>query len=450
MAQPAVPALLRRLTVFDLALVTVGSIVGSGIFRSPSVVAVRAHTPFLILLAWVLGGVVALIGAWIFAELAARRPSDGGFYAYLRDAFHPVFAFLYGWMMLFIFDTGAMAAAAITFANYFEPLTGLAVPAALLATVAIGFFTAINCLGVRQGSTTQNVLVILKLGALAFLIVVGFVAKPVPAATAPVAAFSSGGSALAALGIAMIPVFFAYNGFVVPTYLTGETKNPTTTIPRGLVIGIGLVIAAYLLTNAACLRVLGAQGLMLTKTPASDVLRAAFGTLGGRLIAATVALSTLGYISTKLLAAPRVYHRMAADGLFFKQAAWVHPKTHVPVVAIALEGLVAALIALSGTFETIINYVVSFEFSFIGMAAIALFVFRRRDAGTSADAVVPFKTPGHPYTTVLFLIALSGVVLDTFVTYPINALIGGAVLAGGAIVYYFWKRSPIRQAPGEA
>ncbi len=255
-----VASLLRRLGTIDLALITIGAVIGSGIFRTPSVVAQRAHVPALILACWALGGVVAVIGAFIFAELAARRPLSGGLYAYLRDAYNPGVAFVFGWTLLFIGDTGGTAAAAVLFAGYFEPLTGLHVAPTIVAVVTLALVTAINVLGVRQGGTWQNVLVVLKIGAIGGLIAAGIFAHPNAASAAPVA-FHSGGTLLGALGVAMLPVLFSHNGFQGASFITGETRDPERTIPRGLVIGVGTIVVIYLLANIGYLHALDAADL---------------------------------------------------------------------------------------------------------------------------------------------------------------------------------------------
>jgi APA family basic amino acid/polyamine antiporter len=430
------PRLLRRLGVVDLTLITVGAVIGSGIFRNPALVAQRAHLPGLILGCWVAGGVLAVIGAFVFAELAARHPVNGGLYAYLRDAYHPVVAFVFGWTALVIADTGGTAASAVLFAGYLAPLTGLSFDHRVVAVATLAVLTVINCLGVRQGSTWQNILVILKAAALIALIVGGLFAHPVATAAAPLASFSGTGTLIGAIGVAMLPVLFAYNGFQGATYVTGETVNPQRTIPRGLLMGVGAVVAIYVLVNVGCLRVLGAAGLAATKTPASDVMQAALGAPGARLIAVAVALSTLGFMSSRLLLTPRIYFQMAADGTFFKQLAWISPVTYVPVVAIVLQGLIASIIAASGTFEQIVNWVTAPEWSFVGLGAGALFIFRRRDAGRPAPVT---RVPGHPYTTALFILVLLGIFAAELVTYPMDTLFGFAVMAVGAVVYYVWR-----------
>lgn len=439
--------LLRRLGLIDLSLVTVGAVIGSGIFRNPAVVAQRAHLPWLILSAWIVGGILALIGAYVFAELAARRPVSGGYYAYLRDAYHPIVAFVFGWTALLISDTGGTAASASLFSGYFvaylAPVFHHSFDPRFVAVATLAVIVFINCLGVRQGSTWQNVLVILKVLAITGLIAGGLLAPYHPSAAAPAFQNFGGPWAIAgAFGVAMLPVLFAYNGFQGATYLTAETRDPARTLPLGLLFGVLAVAVIYVLVNVGSLRTLGAAGLAATQTPGADVMQAFLGPMGGRLIAIAIAISTLGFMSTRMLMAPRMYFQMAADGTFFKQVAWISPKTHVPVVAIALQGVLAAAIAASGSFEQIINWVTAPEWFFVMLAAAGIFVFRRRDKDAPPPA---FRVPGHPWTTGLFIAVLIGVFVSELRFYPLDTVFGAVVMATGVAFYYVWrhlKRDP--------
>jgi APA family basic amino acid/polyamine antiporter len=427
----------RRLNVFDLTLITIGSIIGSGIFRNPAVVAQRAHLPGLAIGCWILGGVIALIGAFVFAELAARRPVNGGLYAYLRDAYHPVVGFVFGWTLLLIADTGGTAAAAVLFAGYLTPLTGLALDPRIVAVVTLAVLVTINCLGVRAGGTWQNVLVLLKVAAIVGLIAAGLFAHQAAGAAMTLPGFSTNAALLGAFGVAMLPVLFAYNGFQGATYITGETVEPERTIPRGLIFGVLAVIVVYVLVNIGCLRVLGPAGLAATKVPASDVMQAALGPIGARVIAIAIALSTLGFMSTRMLVTPRIYFQMAADGTFFKQIAWISPRSHVPTIAIVIEGAIAAIIAVSGTFEQIVNWVVAPEWIFVVLAAGAIFIFRKRDGpGTKPPISVPF----HPFSTILLMAVLLAIFVAELMLFPQDTLYGTLVIVAGIIFYYAWRR----------
>lgn len=439
--------LLRRLGPRDAALIVMGGIIGSGIFRTPSVVAAYVHSAWLVMGAWVAGGIVALLGAFLFAELGARRPSDGGFYAYLRDAFHPALAFAYGWTLLLVSQSGGSAAAAVTFAAYFVPLTGVGVDTRLLAVLAIAFFTVVNLLGVRAGTSTQNAFMLLKIAAIAGLVALGvFAAHASPAAAAPSLPNSG---ILVALGLALVPVLFSYSGWQTSSFMTAEMKEPQRSLPRGMIYGVLTVVVLYLAVNIVCLRVLGAVGLAATHTPASAVAQVALGPIGARIMAGIVILSTLGFLGNQILTSPRIYFQMAADGVFFRWLAWVDPRTRVPAIAIAVQGAAAIAIALSGRYDQILNYVTSVDYVFFGLAAIALFVFRARDRH-AADAPRPGITmPGHPWTTALFLLTAWAVVADVVISSPRDTLIGLGILLSALPIYALFalRRSPTPTAP---
>ena len=442
-AAAAQPTLARRLGPFDATMIVMGGIIGAGIFVNPSVVARQVHTPALVLGAWIIGGAIALIGAFVYAELAVLRPRVGGQYAYLRDAYHPIVAFLYGWTLLLVTQTGGMAGAAIIFGRYFRELTGLGVPEQAVAALALAVLTIVNCMGVRAGSNVQSALMLTKLAAIALLIGVGFIlVTSAPMATAP-AAIDSG--APVGLATAMVPVLFAYGGWQTASFISGEMRNPRRDLPRGLLIGVIGVIVLYLAVTYVCLRALGVDGLAGTSTPASEVMRRALGDRGARLIALGIAISTVGFLSQSILTAPRVYYAMARDGVFFKAVGKLDPRSRVPVVAIVLQGVWAAVIALTGKYDQILNYVVAIDVLFFGLTGASLLVFRARArrAGTEASEGELVRVPWHPITTLLFVVACWAVSLTTIVQYPRNAGIGVAILLIGVVVYQAWRKGAI-------
>ena len=428
------PELARRLGLFDATMIVMGGIIGSGIFMNPSVVALQVHTPFLILGAWILGGLFALIAAFIWAELAALRPDVGGQYAYLREAFHPGLAFLYGWVLLLVIQTGGMAAVAVTFARYFVELTHVPIPSPYLAAIVLATLTAINCLGVRAGSTVQSILMVLKILAIAMLVVCGFLFASHSESPSAVLDRPASVDLLTAFGAALVPVIFSYGGWQTATFIAGEIKEPRKNLPRGLIFGVAGVVLLYLAANVVYVSVLGTASLAASSAPASDVMRRALGDFGARLIAAGIAISTAGFLSQSMLTAPRVYFAMAKDGLFFESVGMVHPRTRAPIVAIALQGLLAIVIALAGTYERILNYVVSVDTIFFGLTACCIFVFRKRE-----PASVVNRVPGHPLTTLLFIAVCWLVVINTVYRYPENTLIGIAILVAGIPAYLFWR-----------
>ena len=436
--------LARRLGLFDATMIVMGGIIGSGIFINPYVVARQVHTPFLILGVWMLGGLLALLAAFIWAELASLRPDVGGQYAYLREAFHPGIAFLYGWVLLLVIQTGGMAAVAVTFSRYFLEMTNVPISDSLLAAVVLAVLTIVNCLGVRAGSTVQSIFMVLKILAITGLVVCGLLL------VSPYTISSQRGlldqspsiSLLTAIGAAMVPVLFAYGGWQTATFVAGEIKEPQRNLPRGLLFGVVGVVALYLAANFVYLRVLGSIDLAASTAPASDVMRRALGDVGARAIAAGIAISTVGFLSQSMLTGPRVYFAMARDGLFFRGVGAVHPRTRVPVVAIALQGCLAIVIAFWGRYEQILNYVVSMDFIFFGLTACCIFVFRRRQAnngGPGADSSVLTRVPGHPLTTFVFVAACWLVVVNTIYRYPRNTLVGVAILVAGIPAYMFWS-----------
>jgi APA family basic amino acid/polyamine antiporter len=418
-------------------MIVMGGIIGSGIFMNPYVVARQVHTAFLILGVWVFGGLLALIAAFIWAELAVWRPDVGGQYAYLREAFHPSVAFLYGWVLLLVIQTGGMAAVAVTFARYFLEMVRFPISDSVLAAVVLTVLTLINCLGVRAGSTVQSIFMVLKIIAIVTLVVAGLLLIA-PDAVAP----SATGvldrplsfDLLTAVGAAMVPVLFAYGGWQTATFVAGEIKEPARNLSRGLIFGVAGVIVLYLAANIVYIRVLGTDGLAMATAPASQVM-SRLGPWGGRIIATGIAISTVGFLSQSMLTAPRVYFAMAQDGLFFKQVATVHPRTRAPIVAIVLQGVLAIIISFWGRYEQILNYVVSMDFIFFGLTACCIFVFRKREGLPTTT-----RTPGHPFTTLLFIAACWLVVINTIMQYPSNTLIGVAILAAGVPAYIFWSK----------
>jgi APA family basic amino acid/polyamine antiporter len=433
------PTLARRLGAFDATMIVMGGIIGAGIFVNPSVVARQVHTPGMVLGAWMIGGAIALMGAFVYAELAALRPRVGGQYAYLRDAYHPIVAFLYGWTLLLVVQTGGMAGAAIIFGRYLRELSGVGISEQAAAALTLGVLTLVNCLGVRAGSNVQSALMITKLAAILGLIGVGlFGTTSTPTAGQPTPT-GTGSGGLAGLATAMVPVLFAYGGWQTSSFVSGEMKNPRRDLPRGLLIGVVGVIVLYLSVTYVCLHVLGVDGLAATSTPASEVMRRALGDRGARLIALGIAISTVGFLSQSVLTAPRVYYAMARDGVFFKAVGTLNAKSRVPVVAIVLQGVWAVVIALTGKYDQILNYVEAIDVLFFGLTGASLIIFRMR-ARKTGDDEERIRVPLHPITTAIFVVACWLISLTTVVRYPAHAGVGFGILLVGVVVYFLWAR----------
>jgi basic amino acid/polyamine antiporter, APA family len=427
--------LARRLGVFDATMIVMGGIIGAGIFRNPSEVARHLSAPSLMLLAWAAGGLIALAGAFVYAELAQRRPEVGGQYAYIRDAFHPMAAFLYGWTLLLVTQTGGMAAVAMTFADYFRELSGWNVDRSVIAIATLGTLTVINCLGVRSGSNVQNALMVMKIAAIVMLVVMGL--KSVWGLGSGVVQTSNPTPHTRFLA-AMVPVLFAYGGWQTASFVSGEMRNPERDLPRGLLFGVLGVVTLYLAVNVVCILVLGPAQLAATPTPASEVMRRAIGERGAQLMAGGIAISTVGFLSQGMLTAPRVYYAMARDGLFFQRVGSLSVRTRAPVVAIALQGIWASVIVLFfKLYGPVLNYVVALDAVFFGLTGAALLVFRRRDPG----AVKGIGMPGHPVTTLVFVLAFWILAASTIAQFPKDAGMGVLILLLGVPVYLYWRRA---------
>jgi basic amino acid/polyamine antiporter, APA family len=451
--------LARRLGLFDITMIVMGGIIGSGIFINPYVVAQQVHSSTLILGAWVAGGLIALAGAFIYAELSSYTSLSGGQYIYLRDAIHPAVAFIYGWSLLLVIQSGGMAAVAVTFARYASEISGRHLDdhhASLLAALVLVSLMIINCFGVRAGSTTQNLFMLLKLLAIATLVGVGFAIAPTPPRQLPLTTSTGSLNMITAFGAALIPVQFAYGGWQTACFVAGEVRDPRRTLPRGLLLGVLGVVIVYVSVNLVCVRALGPEILAQTKTPASAVMGMALGPNGARIIAIGIAVSTLGFLSQSMLTAPRVYFAMAADGIFFRSVSRLN-RARVPAIAIILQGVVAIIVVFSGRYEQILNYVVSVDVVFFALSAACLFVYRRHERAlpprkeASYNHHMSFRVPGHPFTTIFFIAACCALVVSAVWRYPHNSLIGLGLMLTGFPIYLGWRKrlstvSPVRVA----
>lgn len=431
MSESSGPGYARRLGVLDATMVVVGGIIGAGIFLNPAVVAQRSDSPGMIMLAWSLGGVFALAGAFIYAELGARRPQAGGGYVYLRESYGPLIAFLFGWMMLLVNYSGSIAAVAMTFASYACEVTGL--PLSLVKPVAIGaifLLAGINFFGIRAGALVQNLATLLKLIAVIAVVVAGLAfsgAAPPPAAVTAATTSS--------LGSAMLPVLFAYSGWFYINNIAGEIRDPQRNIPRALVLGMLTCTACYLLANYAYLNVLGQAGLAASAAPAAELMQRAFGSTGSLLISAGIAISTFGFCNIAILGGSRMFQVMGADGVFFRSAAHLHPTYRSPDVALAVLAFWSALLVLSGSYGQLLDYATIGDWIGSAMVAATLFHYRR---GEGAESV--FRAPLHPLLPLAFIAAVAFVVVSSAVAKPRETLIGLGIIVLGVPAYYLWRK----------
>ncbi len=439
----------RRVGLFAGTMMVVGGIIGSGIFLNPSVVAQRAGTAGLTIAAWLLGGAVAVLGAFIYAELGGRRPEAGGGYVYLRDAFGPLPAFLYAWTLLLVIATGAIAAVAMSFASYAAAIAGLPpkviTPMALSAIVLLTF---INVLGVKPSSVMTSLFTLLKLAALGILIVAGLWAivggRALPA---PVLLPLVHGTATVSFAGALVPVLFAYGGWQQTNFVAEEMVDASRNLPRALLWGVAIVVVVYLLANVVYLKVLGVGGLADSTAPAADTMQVIFGPAGRTFIAVGIALSTVGFLNLAICANARVYQAMARDRIFFDAFARLHPRFRTPVVALVAQGAWAVVLVLSGTYGELLDYVVFGDWIFFGLTAATLFYFRRRDA-LAGTARPEFVTPAWQLSVILFVAAAIYVVAGSVIASPGNALRGAALILLGVPLYLWRRRAGLEHGSG--
>ncbi|MGH7521111.1 MAG: APC family permease [Gemmatimonadales bacterium] len=432
--------LARVLRFPDVILIVVGTVIGSGIFLVPgSVLRETGGDVGLALLVWIAGGVLSLLGALTYAELGAMNPRAGGLYVYLRDAFGPVPAFLYGWALCFVIGSGSIATLAAAFARYvqqFVPLDALSAKLVSLAMIVV--VTAVNVRGTRHGAVVQNWSTAIKVGALlllsALLLLRG---SALPGADVRVLATPVSGDILRGLAVSMVAVLWAYEGWHYVTFSAGEIVDAQRVFARGIVAGTAAIVAIYLLANLGYLAALGPAGVMQSNRVAADAVSTLFGGTWGRLVAIPILVSIFGAANGIALTAPRVFFAMARDGLMFRKLAEVHPRFGTPAVAILAGSAWTMVLAASGSFEQLLTYVVFTSWAFYALAAAAIFVYRRR----LPHAVRPFRVPGYPVTPLLFIVAAGGIVASTLVSRPTQALLGLGIIFLGMPAYWWWRRS---------
>ena len=432
----------RALGPFDATMVVIGGIIGAGIFMTPYRVAVLLDTPMLVLGAWVMGGAIALAGAFSYAELGAIFPKAGGQYVYLRDGLHPLAGFLYGWALLLVIESGAIAAVAITFATYALHLAGgpdgARVPLAIAALIVLSI---VNYLGVKPGSRVLNVLVVLKVAALAILIGAGLVAAGHPGwwSETRTVATPAATSTLVAFGAAMVPILFSYGGWQSANYVGEEIANPKRNLPLALVAGTVAVVVIYVTVNIVYLRALGLNGLAASIAPAADAARRMFGPSGDLFVSGAIAISTFGFLDLSILAPTRVYYAMAADRLFVPALATLHPRFGTPSLAILVQSTWSCVLALTGTYDQLANYVVFADWIFFGLTVLTVLTFRHK-LPLGQRAPDSFRAPGYPLVQIAFVLIALAVVASVVGAAPAAAAKGAVLIALGVPVYYWYAR----------
>jgi APA family basic amino acid/polyamine antiporter len=426
----------RRLGLLNAVTIVAGTIIGSGIFLVPNLVARQLPSPAAILGVWIFSGLLSLAGALAFAELGAMSPASGGLYAYLREAFGPLAAFLCGWSFFVVVLTAAIAWLSVTFSIYlsaFLPLSPIEQKVASVTIIAVLSF--INFRGVMLGARVQNMFAFLKIGGILLLIGAALL-SPVNHWSEP----QSGSWTISQFGAAMIACLLTYDGWIALSLVAGEVKNPQRNLPLGLIAGIGVCIVLYVAVNFAYLKILPVAETAQTQRVAARVAEIAIGPAGSLLVSGIILLSIAGAINGWMMSAPRIYFEQARDGLFFRQFAEVHPRFLTPGFSILLQAVWAIVLCLTGTYETLGAYAMFAAWLFYGITVLGAIVLRIK----RPDAPRPYRMWGYPVLPVLFAIVAFGFVLNTAITDPKPALSGSALILAGVPAYWLWQRRDAR------
>jgi basic amino acid/polyamine antiporter, APA family len=428
---PSTDGLPRKLGLLDAIAIVLGTVIGSGIFVVPELVARELPSPASIVGVWIFTGVLSLFGALAYAELGAMIPATGGQYVYLREAFGGLPAFLCGWSYFFVALSAALAWLSISFANYlgyFVPLTPLAIKA--IAVALIGAITAVNYRGVTAGAAVQKIFTLTKIVGLVILIASAFLATRHASQPAP-----AGGFSLSHFGVAMISCLLSYDGWVALGFTAGEVRDPKRNLLLSAVIGMSVAIAIYVLANIAYLHVLTVREIASSDRVAALAAERAIGPVGGSFITFTILISILGAANGWMLTAPRVYFAQARDGLFFRHFGAIHPRYQTPSFSILMFGGWSALLALSGTYASLASYAMFAVWTFYGLTAIGVILLRRK----YPDRPRPYRMTGYPITLLLFIAVAVGFLANTLIATPGPAFVGLLLIATGIPVYFMWK-----------
>jgi amino acid transporter len=436
-AAPVLP--LRQIGLYAATAITVGNIIGSGIFRSPHSVAQQIDTLPIVLLAWVVGGVLSIAGSLVLAELAVAHPRTGGLYVFIREAFGDLWGFVFGWASLWVIKPTVIASITSVFALYFCEALHLA-PATQFSVgvTAILVLTLINTIGVREGAGTQAVFTTLKVLGILMLCGAAFF---LPHAGPPGAGAVQPAMPPVALGfvVAMISILFAYDGWTDATFVAGEIKDPARVLPFAILGGTALVVVIYVVTNLAYYHVLSPAEMATTEAVGSETVRRVLGTWGAQALAVLVAVSTFGTTNGAILTGPRVTQAMAADGLLWRPAAHLS-KRGTPDLALWLQAVLSILwLALSRGFEDVSGWFVTTSWLFYGLTTAAIFVHRKRSR-QGAEPVHPYRTPLYPLTPILFIVVTVGLIVSDLTASGWRAWAGVAIAATGVPIYLAWKR----------
>lgn len=448
------PALRRELGLWTAAAIVVGTVIGSGIFLVPKTMVNALGSPYLVFAVWVFGGLLSLAGALTYAELSAALPEAGGEYAYLREAYGPLWAFIYGWTQMWIGKSGSIATLATAFfyylANFYPMLEGtlFEVPlpvgpgggplevryGQLLAMVVILLLAGVNYFGVRVGGEVQVGLTIIKVALIAGIIVIGLAAPVAQASNLATATPAAGG--IAGFFAALVAALWAYDGWNNVAMVSSEIKNPERNLPRALILGTLAVVVVYLLANTAYFFVLSAQQVGATDRVAAEMMRQVMGESGAGAVSLAAMLSILAALNGSILTGSRVPYAMARDGMFFHPISVVHPRWCTPSNAILAMCCWSALLVLSGRYEQLFTYVIFSTWILYGMATASVIVLRKK----RPDLPRPYRTFGYPAVPVLFVLVAVALLVSTLRSSPRESLMGIGIIVAGLPFYYHWRR----------
>lgn len=426
----------RVLGLWDLVLMIIGTVIGSGIFLVPGAVlgSVGNSVP-LAAIVWLAGGVLSLLGALTYGELSATRPRAGGLYVYIRDCFGALPAFLFGWTFLLVISAGTVATLAVAFANYVGELIPLSPWIAKgISVLLILSVTLVNIRGTRQSANLTNITTGVKVIVIVALGIILWTCGTHPLLEAETSTAQTI-SGLSGVGTAMISVLWAYEGWQYVTFSAGETINPQRNFPLAFLVGMITLIVIYLLANAGYVSALGAAGVAGSTRVAASALTVVVGGGASKIVAIAILTSMFSAANAIMLAAPRVYYAMAGDGLFFRSLSRIHPTYGTPAFAIAVAGSWSALLAAIGSFEQLLTFVVFIGWIFYALAASSLFVYRSREP----NAVRTYRVPGYPLTPLIFIGAAAALVANTIATQPLRAGIGLGIVSLGVPAYVLWR-----------
>jgi APA family basic amino acid/polyamine antiporter len=423
----------RKITLYGLTMIAVGSCIGAGIFITPYKIVQAVPHQGYVLLVWALGGLIALTGALTFAELGGLFTKAGGVYVFLKEAYGGLTGFLYGWVILLVVNTGSLAALAITFSEYMTFFVPLGQAGKILLSVAVvALLTLINAVGVNVSQGVANLFTTLKLLAIAAIVLVGwFFYDPAKVSLSLDLAKEVPPDLSNGLLLALIGVLWSFGGWHHATYVAGETIKPQRTVPRAMLLGAMIVTITYILVNLAYMMLLPLADIRESTRVAGDAVGAVISG-GGRIVAIAIAISVFGTISIYTMSAPRIYYAMAQDGVFFKELAKVHPRFRTPTLAMYIQALWAILLLLFwGTFENLITYVTFMDIAFMALAGASVMLFRKR----MPDAERPYRTWGYPVVPLIFVLISTAFVINTLIEQPRQAIAGLVVLGLGGVVY---------------